>query len=198
MRSFRSCVLLSMIALAVVLTIFIFVFWSPNNISSFLGLLISAGLLAIDLIAIISFIVVVFVFKKNTAQQFIKYTIIAVVGILVIVAVIIMSNPLRRSKETIYEQMLKLTPIGTSIEDVLEVIDGNGKWKVWNVNSDGNWDSLSSNIDLYKNVLIERRSIIVLVGEYRTIFATSVSVHWKFDEDLRVIGIDIRKENDVW
>ena len=46
--------------------------------------------------------------------------------------------------------------------------------------------------------VIGEKSISVLIGEYRTIFTTSVTVFWGFDENSKLIDIYVWKVNDVW
>lgn len=196
MRKSMIYALLSMIVLAVILAIIMFICWSPSSIISFLGVLISGGLLIINLIAIVSFVFIAFVFKIDSVPQAIKYALIAVAGVLVVVFFVITLNPLRRSQEHIRERMLTLTPIGTSMEDVVKTIEGKEKWKVWNISSDGNWKPLTQDSESYMDILIERKSIEVLLGEYRTIFITSVRVYWEFDEDLKLIDITVKKDTD--
>ena len=198
MRTAMVNALLSMVTLAVILAILMLICWSPNNAISFLGLLISGGLLVINLIAIVLSILIVVVFKISDVQQTIKYALIATVGVLVIISSIIMLNPLRRSQEHIQEHILNLTPIGMSMEDVIKIIDGKEKWKVWNIKSDGNWNSVPLDYEDFKSISIERKSIKVLIGEYRTIFVTSVIIHWKFDENLKLIDITVSKDTDSW
>ncbi|MCL2383765.1 MAG: hypothetical protein FWC79_06540 [Oscillospiraceae bacterium] len=56
--------------------------------------------------------------------------ILIVLAILVLGGIIfmILSNPLRRSEERIREDILLMTPIGLSIEEVIEVIENNSDW----------------------------------------------------------------------
>ena len=109
------------------------------------------------------------------------------------------SNQLRRSSEQIREDMLKLTPIGTSMDDVLEVITNNQKWKIRYIRewvgfrmtggrpSEGVPDS-NNNVGV--------KSIRVYLGQYGIIFATGVSVFYGFDEDSKLIEIGVKKETD--
>ena len=46
------------------------------------------------------------------------------------------SDPLQKSEELIREDILELTPIGMSMDDVLEVIKSEEKWTIMSINYD--------------------------------------------------------------
>ena len=197
MKKFIIYTFMSMILLAIILSVLIIILWSPNNTASFLGILISAALLAIDLITIISLVFIIFVFKINNMRQIIKSTVISVVSILIMIPIItFIMNPLMRPQEIIRERMLKLMSIGTSMEDVITVIASNRSWKVWNINSDGNWQPLTSDYKSYINVFTERKSIEILMGKYCIIFDTYVTVNLDFNQNLELSNITVRKDTD--
>jgi arginine deiminase len=59
----------------------------------------------------------------------------SIVTVLIISGVIVLhlSNPLRRSETRIREDILKITPIGTSMDEVIEIIQNNEKWELFNI-----------------------------------------------------------------
>ncbi len=192
--------LLSMIALAVVLVVLMFICWTPDNIISFLGLLISGGLSVVNLIVIVSFVFIAFVFKIDNVPQAMKYTLVAVAGVLVVISVIIALNPLRWSQGHIRNNTLKLTPIGTSMENVVKIIESKEKWKIDNINYERGYRRPGTpnpaDAALGRETIVGEKSIRVLIGEYRNIFTTSVTVFWGFDENGKLIDVYVWKDKD--
>lgn len=135
------------------------------------------------------------------------YVLIAVSAVIIISVVVVLSNPLRSSNESIRTTMLKLTPIGTSMEDVVEVVEGNEKWKIRSVRDYGYllvngipsfpyFSPIGEGGYDYKHPIIGEKSMRVYLGDYRTIFVTSVSVFYAFDENSKLIDIAVLKETD--
>ena len=116
-------VLLILIALAVVFAVILFASVPFGNETQFISMCVSAVLLAIDLLAIVSYVVVTIIFKDYSGLQIIKYTSITAVGIVVAIFIVVASNPLRWSEKHIKEYMLKITPIGTSMEEIVNIIE---------------------------------------------------------------------------
>ena len=107
-------------------------------------------------------------------------------------------SPLRRPVEQIREDVLELTPIGMSKEDVIAVIEGHRRWSVrhisdrWGFGMDrwGPSDSLSSG-----NVIGEQ-SIRAHLGWYMGVWRADVSAWWGFCADGKLIDVAIRKDFD--
>jgi hypothetical protein len=99
-------------------------------------------------------------------------------------------NPLRKSEEKIKESILKLTPVGTSLEDVIKIIENNKKWETRYISYEDGY------LDPKTRAVVGEKSIRAFVGEYRNFFVTSVSVFWGFDEDSKLIEICIWKDED--
>lgn len=127
------------------------------------------------------------------------YILIALSVVALITVVILLSNPLIRSEERIRANMLKLTPISMSMDDVLKVIESNKKWKVRYTFENG-YSMLGGQPSgpYYDedDTIIGVKSMDVHIGEYRTIFVTDVLVFYAFDEDLKLIDIAVRKDTD--
>ncbi|MCL2420799.1 MAG: hypothetical protein FWD03_02990 [Defluviitaleaceae bacterium] len=119
------------------------------------------------------------------------FTIIAIMLIIGLVA-IILSNPLRRSSEQIRADILEITPIGMSMEDVLNIIEDNDQWEIRRVSYD---------FGFYKQAPNERprtvgeKSITVRKGHYRSILMEIIviDVFWGFDENSQLIDIWVWK-----
>ena len=91
----------------------------------------------------------------------------------------------------IREYLLELTPIGTSIEDVLEVIYKNEEWRIDRINYEQGY--------IEETRIIGEKSIRVMIGEYKKSFDfyTAVEVSWGFDENSKLIDIYVRKDVDA-
>jgi len=138
----------------------------------------------------------------------IRNAVIAFFVIIVMVVIVMLLNPLRRSEEKIRESILELTPIGTSMEDVVKVVENNEKWEIRSVRATGyllingepSFPYVSpiaeSNYE-YEHPIIGEKSIRVHLGEYRTVFAVDVSAYFGFDEDSKLIDIAVIKDMDA-
>jgi hypothetical protein len=126
---------------------------------------------------------------------------------IVIAVVVVLSNPLRSSNESIRTTMLKLTPIGTSMKDVVEVVEGNEKWEISSKRDYGYllinglpsfpyFSPIEESVYEYQHPIIGEKSMRVYLGEYRTIFIIGVSVFYAFDENSKLINIAVLKETD--
>ena len=99
---------------------------------------------------------------------------------------------LRKPEEEIKDNILKITPLGTSMEDVLKVIETNKKWKI-------DWirDKYPSNFtNLNADTIIGNKSAKAYIGHYYNPFLTDVEIYWGFDEEDKLIEIGIRKTKD--
>lgn len=61
---------------------------------------------------------------------------ISLIIILLIITILIVSNPLIKTEEGIKRDMLKATPIGTSMKDVVSAIDENKIWEIDVIDND--------------------------------------------------------------
>lgn len=127
-------------------------------------------------------------------KKIVYSTLIVLLSIILVLVIIMFLNPLRRSEEQIKRNMLKLTPIGTSMEVVISIIDGN-KWK-YHVRDYGYFFIHGLPSRHASRPAIGVKSIDAYLGEYRTIFLTGVSVFYGFDEDSILIDIAVLKEVD--
>ena len=120
--------------------------------------------------------------------------VIALIIVVLTNIIIEVSNPLRRSAEEITEDILELTPIGTSMENVVGVIESNKKWE---------WNGYIAPVGFLKQppppeecTYVGTQSIRAFIGEYSDGFATTVTVFWGFDEDSKLIDVWVWKEKD--
>ncbi|GEN45959.1 hypothetical protein [Alkalibacillus haloalkaliphilus] len=124
--------------------------------------------------------------------------ILIVISIFLLILVIILgirliTNPLVQSEEEIRENMLKETPMGTQMEDVIEFLEGNEEWEIKSIRYENGF---------YHQGITPRReigekSIRVHMGYYRAFYKfflrTDVSLYYGFDENGELIEIWVRK-----
>jgi len=98
-------------------------------------------------------------------------------------------NPLRRPADEIRAELLELTPIGTSMADVIKLIDSNETWE-W-------WDRRVVPAGFPTGVTVDDRvgeqSIRVELGSYQSFYRAFVTAWWGFDEHGYLIAIRVRK-----
>ena len=133
------------------------------------------------------------------------YALLTLLVIIVIIVLVSLSNPLRKPQEEIRENILALTPIGMSMEDVLKVTEQNKEWETLYVN----YERGVSSAELGYTVPVRgEKSIRVMIGKYHfdpyfdkdilnaivcTFFKRTVEVFWAFDEDSKLIEIYVTK-----
>ena len=120
-------------------------------------------------------------------------------AIIVTAVIMVLSNPLRRSAERIRDDMLELTPIGMSMEDVLEIIESNDRWEIKFVSHDFGFYRQEPN---EPRRTIGRQSIRAYTGRYRNLpfvlwDVIVVDVFWGFDENSELIDIWVWKQG-LW
>ena len=134
-------------------------------------------------------------------KKFMLYFSLTLSAIALVIAIIILSNPLRRSEETIRDRLLELTPIGMSMEDVIKVIESNKSWQIVSISHKFGYvrpgppdpaDYASG-----KMTIIGEKSIRVSLGEYRGFWLVSVTAFWGFDKDANLIDVYVWKVGDA-
>ena len=130
-------------------------------------------------------------------KRIIIYLVIIII-VCVFLITLFIPNPLKKTTEEIREDILDITPVGMSIDEVLKVIEKNqwlvlqdGEWKPWNSRQ----NSVTS---FYKNIFVNKQSIKSIIGKYRNFFSVRVGVLWNFDENLKLQNIIVEKDADTW
>ena len=124
-------------------------------------------------------------------RKILVFTILGLfVVILGVIAVTYATNLLRKPEEEIKANILELTPIGTSMDDVINVIESNESWVVMYISDRGGvpQGELGKVGDA-----IGEKTISVILGSYRNIFKTYVVFWWAFDENSKLIEVFIEK-----
>jgi hypothetical protein len=99
-----------------------------------------------------------------------------------VIGFVIASNPLRRSEEGISAWLQTQTPLGSSRESVIAYAEKRSWYHAQAQGSDGK---------------IRGPFVRGELGEYRTIFVTSVTVFWEFDAASRLERIRVSKTVDA-
>jgi len=119
--------------------------------------------------------------------------IITLVAIILIPVAMMAINPLRMPSKLVKMSILKITPIGTSMEDVIDVVRSNEKWEGCLVNYDGR----DANGFLSKECKRSIRSSVgdygIITNGYNNFFSTNVTVLWGFDKDFKLIDVYVWK-----
>jgi len=134
---------------------------------------------------------------ESFVKAVLRYRVILCVILIILLLICrIFSNPLRRSEATIAQNIIKLTPIGSSTEEVIKIIEYELKKEIYPISVDDFLLSCSNpfptNADL-NTVVTSFRSCI---GEYRNIFVRSVMIEWAFDNNGKLIAICVWKDVD--
>lgn len=144
--------------------------------------------------------------------RFWKILLCAFIGIALMGGIIYMAFPftnpswmtgaisLSRPESAIRRDLLRITPIGTSMEDVLEVIEER-EWTLrWARNTAGYYKSshfVGEGPHSSECVEVGTQSIRIHLGRFREIFPVYVDVYYAFDEDSKLIDIAIRRDMAV-
>ena len=137
--------------------------------------------------------------KRGKKNHKIFYIILAII-ILVVLAPII--NPIRRTDEALRRYLLEITPIGTSVEEVISIVSDRKRWTIAE-KQDFGVVFLAGDMSPHRGGPSEGRRVIgqqavwVDLGTYYGIFEVYVSAFFAFDENGELIDIFIRRERDV-
>jgi len=116
-----------------------------------------------------------------------------------------LTTPIRRPTNMVRRYILRITPIGTNINDVITIIENRGDWGTHSVDLErgfipGSGARPPLEPDL-RITVIGDMSIRVRIGGYRAWYkmlflsVTDIGVFWGFDEDGNLIDVHVRK---IW
>jgi len=114
---------------------------------------------------------------------------------------------LSRPKSAIRRDILRITPLGTNMEDVLRIIEER-EWKFTYTSETNGYFVQDSRPEFFEINLIGNRDNVVVIGEksirtsigkYNRFFVvgTYVQVFYAFDEDSNLVDVAIGKEMDL-
>jgi uncharacterized membrane protein len=132
-------------------------------------------------------------------KKIIFVIIIVILAIIMAVAILVLSDPLRRSAERIRIDMLKHTPIGMSMEEVIKVIESNNNWEIGRTRDNGYIiRNRLPDIDITRGNenTVGVKSMEVYIGSYNFFYfagRTIVWIYYAFDEDSKLVDIAVGK-----
>ena len=137
----------------------------------------------------------------KTCRRFAVYA-LSLLALLVLITVVRMIiTPMRRPGRILESQILRITPLGTCIDDVIEIINERDDWANPNVNREFGFNPSSpwSNIDLPHSPQRGAQFVSIPFGVYRTwlfwppFAEVSVSITWIFDSAGELIEVFVQK-----
>ena len=131
--------------------------------------------------------------------------IIFLIILLILLAVIeLLSNSLRKQEELIRVDLLEVMPFGTSMEDVINIVNNHEKWEIFGrvFNDSGiiiGPRGPSMGYPLSDEKIVGHKSMGIHLGKYLAYFfiETDVVAYIAFDENSNLIEIAIRKSSNV-
>jgi hypothetical protein len=133
-----------------------------------------------------------------------KVLLISFITILALVMVSMMTNPLLRTDKSIRRYLLQITPIGTSMEDVVHAVSDRSNWTIRHiadrhgVGFDPRWPTVPTLSWLREDhIVVGEKSIRIHLGSYRFIMGVDVSGYYAFDENGELMDIFIDRVYDV-
>ncbi|MBQ8688239.1 MAG: hypothetical protein IJ512_06790 [Ruminococcus sp.] len=134
---------------------------------------------------------------KTKSRKKLKYSLLFVLSLFLIIMVILMLNPLRHSKEGIRARLLKQTPVGTDMDDVIQYLENQEDWEIRYVNHTSGYNYFHGEpYEANVGTEIGEKSIRVYLGEYRNPLAVDVSAFYAFNADGKLIDAAIMKTID--
>jgi len=117
---------------------------------------------------------------------------ITILAIIIAAVTLTLLTPSRRSVEKIKKDILKLTPIGSSMEHVKKIINEYDTWELMYISTTSGFLKQDASKPI---TVIGEQSIRVFMGEHYDlfIFTTSVCIFWGFDGDGKLIDVWIWK-----
>ena len=130
--------------------------------------------------------------QKPNKIEFVLIAIVTVTvaGLIVTKGIDIVTNPLRRSEDTIRESLLSEVPLGSTGEEVLRFIEQHENWRLHDAVTYAHPFAGSTGGELART----RR---VHMGRYRSFFYVDVSAFWRFDEDGKLFYLIVIKTADA-
>ncbi|MBQ8514068.1 MAG: hypothetical protein IJ496_01550 [Ruminococcus sp.] len=134
---------------------------------------------------------------KSRTQKTVKYSLMAVLSVVLISSIILMLNPLRWPEKMLRQQLLRQTPVGTDIDEVIQYLESQDEWEIIYVNHTAGYHYFDGRpYEAGVGAEIGEQSIRVYLGEYRNPLAVDVNVFYAFDGDGKLMDAAIMKSID--
>lgn len=151
-----------------------------------------------------------FSWEAESMKKIIIFALLALLIVTVIIVLVSLSNPLRKPQEEIMENILTLTPIGTSKDDVIKVIEENEQWykNYKYLEQYGKYEHYDRGYLMrngypvmaygsFKNLdetdIVGKETIKATIGQYTRFINVTVFAYWAFDEDAKLVDVAIMK-----
>jgi|GEM_PF-794560 len=129
----------------------------------------------------------------------IPISVILALSLMIVVPMFV--NPLRRPQANVRNYILRLTPLGTSIEDVIETIESRRGWEVRYINFEGGYLHPGPRIPGWPTAqsgasIIGEQSVRIYRNYrafYKLFLSAAVNIYWGFDADGRLIEVHVNK-----
>ena len=122
------------------------------------------------------------------------FVLISICLIIITIVIMMLSNPLfLRSERQIRSNILKLTPIGMSINEVVEVVRTETEWEVLR---QAGWEPLSllSEDATHSHIYERAKAGSMRLSLGRSFGYNFVSAVWKFDDNGQLIEVTVKRE----
>ena len=108
----------------------------------------------------------------------------------IVLLLIIYFNSIMAPASMIRSQILRKTPIGTSMGDVIQYIEKKEKWRLAYVSNEYGY------VDRDQNK-VGSQSVGADIGSFYVMFEVLVTVEWGFDSDSKLIDVMVVKSANV-
>ena len=146
------------------------------------------------------------IMKKTT-----KVILFLLLSLTLLTIVPLFTNPVRRPVSSVRNYILRRTPVGTDIEDVIEFIDSQRNWELLSISRERGFRHPNpafiprqfTEEELRYPIDIGEKSIIVHVEPYRAwykflfIVPTHAAIFFGFDADGKLIDVHVWKTYDI-
>lgn len=140
--------------------------------------------------------------NKKLSKQVILTIICCVLAITLLQLILLLVNPMRRSESLATNYILRLTPIGTDMDEVIRIIENHRNWNIARINREQGFAhprqgglSIEQGRTIVgeKSIRVDMRRYIPFV--FFPFMETNVSMFWAFDEDGKLIEVYVWKSS---
>ena len=131
----------------------------------------------------------------------VKITLMILVWIAIMILVHFLMNPLSRPEASVRNYILRITPLGTDMEDVIAIVENRAGWEVRLINHTSGFIHQGPRIpgwptDERGRTVIGEKSIKV-EGSYRAFYRyfleSVVNINWGFDANGKLVEVTVSK-----
>jgi hypothetical protein len=128
-----------------------------------------------------------------------KIILSSIILILFTVLIWLILNPLFMKDRKIRDNLLKVVPMSTNMEEALQLIKKNKEWEIININYNDGFDFTPYYGFPEKGEarVIGEKNIYVYLGSFSIVFEVDVIAYFAFDKNDKLIEIYVEKQPDV-